>query len=85
MNSARLANEVLEICMDAGRRITGVGNEQYVYDSPGDQDGVRQKTEDYTIDEHLEGLEEELLDTINWAAMTILKIRRQREQANSNT
>lgn len=44
-----------------------------------------QQFEDETADDNLDGLEEELLDCINWAAMAILKIRSARAKADRIT
>jgi len=76
MNSAELATKVLNVCMDAYARITNVGDDQYV--SYRGTEHERQRHEEETASEHLEGLEEELLDIINWSAMTVIKLRERR-------
>lgn len=75
MTSKELADKVLSVCWEASKRIEGIGDEQY------NTEGV-QKHEVETLGEHLQGLEEELLDTINHAAMSVLKIRSLREKAD---
>lgn len=77
MNSGELANKCLEIYLEAQRRIVTVGDTSY-----SDVTGEFQRHEVETLEDHLTGLEEELLDTINWAAMSILKLRERREEAD---
>lgn len=72
MTSGELANACLEVCLDAQRRIITVGDEQYNV-------GGEQRFEKDSLYTHLKGLEEELLDTINHAAMSVLKLRMMRE------
>ena len=71
MRSGELANKCLDVWLDAAARITGVGNDQYA-----DEDG--QMFEKETVEDTLNLLEEELLDQMAYAAMTILKIRERR-------
>jgi len=68
MKSGELANACLEVCIEAQRRILTVGDEQY------NDNGV-QRHETQTLGDHLQELEEELLDCINHSAMTVLKLR----------
>jgi hypothetical protein len=78
MNSGQLANEVLSICLEAQRRIYEKGRVEY-----GMEGDTHQRHEDETLEMSLTELEQELLDTINWAAMTILKLRERRGKANN--
>ena len=88
MKSGALANACLEVCLDAQRRIIGVGDKSYASEHGipwGNEGGTlevgKQRFEDETLQDNLQGLEEELLDAINWAAMAVLKIRAAREKA----
>lgn len=76
MNSDELRLAVFTVTTEAGKRITG-DSARAEYEAGGEniftQEGVG---------EQFDGLIEELLDTINWAAMTVLKLREAREQAN---
>jgi hypothetical protein len=88
MKSAELATAVLEVCMDAYARITHEGHDSYATGEMEVQvlgDSVktvvgeeRQRFEEESLDDDLRGLEEELLDTINWAAMSVIKLRQAR-------
>jgi hypothetical protein len=77
MNSGELANQVLEVCLEAQRRILQPNE----YSDANDEQKYTVVDEEYLIT----GLEEELLDTINWAAMAIMKIRERREQENRSS
>lgn len=80
MTSEELAEKIAGVCKEATSRVTGVGHQSYVthVDSAvGPRDHQRYEIE--TLDDQLTGLEEELLDTINWAAMAVLKIREKRD------
>ena len=69
MTSAQLAEEVSEAITRATSRIVGVGKDQY------DQ-GSAQQFEDMDLFELLEYALEELDDSINYAVMTQIRIRR---------
>lgn len=43
-----------------------------------------QRFDTESMEDNLNGLEEELLDTINWAAMAVIKLRERRAKANRN-
>lgn len=73
MDSKALAEKVAVIQAEARERIVGVGRESY----GGDGDAF-QSSEYETVGDHVKELEEELLDTINWAALTIIKLRKAR-------
>jgi hypothetical protein len=79
MKSHELAMAVSEVHLEARARIYTTGHEQY---SGGTGILTEQRFEKETVQDSLDGLEEELLDVINWAAMTILKVREVREKAN---
>lgn len=68
----RLANDVIGVCMEANARILHKGAIEY--------DGVNRFTKE-SMEDELAGLEEELLDCINWAAMCILKLRARRDES----
>lgn len=72
MDSEELAKKVLSVCREAGDRITGIGDRQYF------ARGL-QRVELTSLQQDLVDLEEELLDTINHSAMSILKLRSIRE------
>src|SRR5690606_29093255 len=72
MNSQQLAREVVETSLDAAQRITGIGAEQY-------SNGDTQKFETMPLDELFEYADEELLDLINYATMTRIRLKRLRE------
>lgn len=89
MKSGELANEILSVCLDAQRRVMTVGHQQYAsvetegvgssedpFQVTGNQ---KQRFEEETLEDSLTELEEELLDTINWAAMAVLKLRERRD------
>ena len=75
MESHELAMAVSEIHLEARGRIYTSGHKSYA-----SEDSQRFEVE--TFEDDFQGLEEELLDAINWAAMTILKLREAREKAN---
>ena len=79
MTSDELADKVADICAEATIRIRTVGDEQYAIKTDS-VIGLRvvQRTEIEDLPTHLKGLEEELMDVINHAAMTILRIRSMR-------
>lgn len=75
MRSTELAAAISEVHTDALNRVIGVGHDSYA--SVSGEETQRFETENLT--DHLTDLEEELLDTINWASMAILKLRAMRE------
>lgn len=86
MNSGQLANAVLDVCLEAQRRIMEEGHKQYsgTEEVPEGNEGLtkeveRQKFEEESTEYTFSELEAELLDTINYAAMAILKLRSARE------
>jgi len=78
MNSQQLAREVVETSLDAAQRITGIGAEQY-------SNGDTQKFETMPLDELFEYADEELLDLINYATMTRIRLKRLREAIQQYT
>lgn len=80
MKSGELSNEILGVCMEAQKRMLGVGHEQYASADQLTLTGEeRQRFEDETPADQFRELEEELMDVINWAGMTVLKLRERRE------
>lgn len=95
MKSSELATQVNKIHAEALGRILGVGHQSYA-SGPAELIPVgsatkvvvgeeRQRFEDESFEDQMRGLEEELLDTINWASMTILKLRERVAQVNKMT
>lgn len=85
MTSEELAIEVGKIHADALARILGIGDTSYAIEFQMDQmDHQAQRFEVETLEDELSELEEELLDTINWAAMAILKLRARRQRAEAD-
>lgn len=84
MNSDQLANQILAVCLEAGERVRGIGDAQYSKPHETESEDI-QRHEEETLEDHLQGLEEELMDTINWAGMSILKLRERLAQAHSDT
>jgi len=64
VNSEELRFDVATICYEAGKRITGVGDAQYSQPHPTESEDT-QRHEEESLEDHFQGLEEELLDTIN--------------------
>lgn len=92
MTSQELADALSVVVVDAMERITGTGKSSYgsgeVTATPlgSDKEVVIAKEDDYqrfeteTLGDELNNLEEELLDTINWAAMAVVKLRERRSR-----
>lgn len=89
MTSDELALEVAKVHAEALTRIRVEGHESYAigfYDltKPGFPQGQSQRFESESVEDELDNLEEELLDTINWASMAIIKLRERRIRAEED-
>lgn len=74
MKSIELADEVEKTIREARSRIVGVGREQY------EEEDAVQRFETRTLDDLIQNVREELIDTINWAVMLDIMFRRFQER-----
>lgn len=87
MTSEELAVEVGKVHAEALSRILLQGDASYamIFEELGQsRPEVRQRFEHESLEDNLTGLEEELIDTINWAAMAVLKLRARRARAEAD-
>ena len=80
MDSETLAFRVAVVHTEARNRIIDQGKDSY--EKVDSSDGqVFQRFETETLGDNFQGIEEELMDVMNWAAMTIIKLREARDLA----
>lgn len=72
--AAELAYKVGRVHAEATKRILNAAPD---YDTE-----TKSRFEEEGLEENLTGLEEELLDVMNWAAMSLIKLRERNEQAD---